>query len=79
MDKQTDLFFLQFFQDDKLAELAARYRDRAKERREGATTETVPTDESISATAAGYHAVAPDLKSSVKPITGILPLYISKR
>ncbi|XP_022660432.1 protein Red-like [Varroa destructor] len=52
-------------EDDKLAELAARYRDRAKERREGATTETVPTDESISATAAGYHAVAPDLKSNL--------------
>ncbi|OQR71177.1 hypothetical protein BIW11_01547, partial [Tropilaelaps mercedesae] len=51
--------------DDKLAELAARYRDRAKERREGAITETGPTtEESISATA-GYHAVAPDLKSNL--------------
>ena len=46
------------FQDDKLAELASKYRDRAKERRDGQGVD----DEAITANA-GYHAVAPDLKS----------------
>ncbi|XP_003739420.1 protein Red [Galendromus occidentalis] len=47
-------------EDDKLAELASKYRDRAKERRDGQGVD----DEAITANA-GYHAVAPDLKSNL--------------
>ena len=42
-------------EDDKMAELASKYRDRAKERRDG-TEGAVPTDEANSA----YRAVAPN-------------------
>ncbi|CAB4067104.1 IK [Lepeophtheirus salmonis] len=60
-------------EDDKMAELAAKYRDRAAERRDGgtnpnaqaATTANTNTDETPSNTASsGYRAVAPDVKSS---------------
>ena len=53
-------------EDDKMAELAAKYRDRAKERRDGHTGER-PDDSEGSAGGAGggaYRAVAPDVKSS---------------
>lgn len=46
-------------EDDKLAELAEKYRDRAKERRDGNQTELDPMTAS-----SGYRAVAPDIKSS---------------
>ena len=47
-------------EEDTLAELAKKYRDRAQERREGisATEQEDPLQMS-----AGYRAVAPDLKS----------------
>ncbi|GAB6023944.1 hypothetical protein CHUAL_008674 [Chamberlinius hualienensis] len=48
-------------EDDKMAELAEKYRDRAKERREGGNAE-FQNDDPIS-TMAGYRAVAPDAKS----------------
>ncbi|KAL1453633.1 hypothetical protein WDU94_009959, partial [Cyamophila willieti] len=46
-------------EDDKLAELAEKYRDRAKERRDGNQTELDPMTAS-----SGYRAVAPDIKST---------------
>lgn len=49
--------------DDLLAELAKRYRDRAKERRENANPDYQGDDPSV--TMAAYHAVAPDIKSTV--------------
>ena len=64
-------------EDDKMAELAAKYRDRAAERREGIPDKPDPsregktsdTDEQKAAThtseaGGGYRAVAPDIKSS---------------
>ena len=47
-------------EDDKMAELAAKYRDRAKERREGG--EGQRSEDSSSSGA--YHAVAPDVKGN---------------
>lgn len=49
-------------EDNKLAELADKYRDRAKERRDG--TNDGPTDPT-SNTSSAYRAVAPDLKSGM--------------
>lgn len=50
-------------QEDKLAELAKKYRDRAKERRDGANPDYQNEDPITSA--AGYRAVAPDAKSGL--------------
>ncbi|GIX79851.1 protein Red [Caerostris extrusa] len=50
-------------QEDKLAELAQRYRDRAKERRDGVNPDYQNDDPITSA--AGYRAVAPDAKSGL--------------
>ncbi|XP_054712150.1 protein Red-like [Uloborus diversus] len=50
-------------QEDKLAELAQKYRDRAKERRDGANPDYQNEDPITSA--AGYRAVAPDAKSGL--------------
>lgn len=48
-------------EEDKMAELAEKYRDRAKERREGANPDYQVEDPLTGAS--GYRAVAPDLKS----------------
>ncbi|KAL0867790.1 hypothetical protein ABMA27_008497 [Loxostege sticticalis] len=50
-------------EDNKLAELAEKYRDRARERRDG-VNEIGPTDPT-SNTSSAYRAVAPDLKSGM--------------
>ncbi|CAH0391635.1 unnamed protein product [Bemisia tabaci] len=50
-------------EEDKMAELAEKYRDRAKERREGANPDYQAEDPLASAS--GYRAVAPDLKSGM--------------
>ncbi|GFY56310.1 protein Red [Trichonephila inaurata madagascariensis] len=50
-------------EEDKLAELAQRYRDRAKERRDGVNPDYQNEDPITSA--AGYRAVAPDAKSGL--------------
>ncbi|XP_067014971.1 protein Red [Anabrus simplex] len=50
-------------EDDKMAELAKKYRDRAGERREGANPDYQAEDPL--STASGYRAVAPDLKSGM--------------
>ncbi|XP_022250197.1 protein Red-like isoform X2 [Limulus polyphemus] len=50
-------------EEDKLAELSRKYRDRAKERREG-NAEDYQSEDPISSTA-GYRAVAPDVKSGM--------------
>ncbi|XP_073948267.1 IC cytokine homolog beag [Choristoneura fumiferana] len=50
-------------EDNKLAELAEKYRDRARERRDG-SNELGPTDPT-SNTSSAYRAVAPDLKSGM--------------
>ncbi|KPJ11556.1 Protein Red [Papilio machaon] len=50
-------------EDNKLAELAEKYRDRARERRDG-LNELGPTDPT-SNTSSAYRAVAPDLKSGM--------------
>lgn len=50
-------------EEDKMAELAKMYRDRAKERREGANPDYQAEDPL--STASGYRAVAPDLKSGL--------------
>lgn len=50
-------------EDDKMAELAEKYRDRARERRDGANPD-YQTDDPLS-TASAYRAVAPDLKSGI--------------
>lgn len=56
-------------EDDIMAELAKKYRDRAKERREGdeeggaGVPEFPNQSEDQMATAGAYRAVAPDLKS----------------
>jgi IK cytokine len=53
-------------EDDTLSELAKRYRDRARERRDGANPDYHQESESsITATTAAYRAVAPDLKSGL--------------
>merc|ERR1711874_389667 len=49
-------------EDDKMAELAAKYRDRAQERREGGEGGLPPGSDD--ATSAGYRAVAPDMRQS---------------
>lgn len=49
-------------EDEKLAELAMKYRDRAKERREGGHEDDV--DETMR-NASAYRAVAPDFKSGL--------------
>lgn len=53
-------------EDDKMAELAAKYRDRAKERRDGGVPgAAAPAGEAeASSNTSGYHAVAPDVKSN---------------
>merc|ERR1712021_18191 len=48
-------------EDDKMAELAAKYRDRAKERRDGGPGSDRPDDVSGSG---AYRAVAPDVKGN---------------
>lgn len=50
-------------EEDKMAELAKLYRDRAKERREGVNPDYQAEDPL--STASGYRAVAPDLKSGL--------------
>ncbi|KAL3203261.1 hypothetical protein MRX96_041982 [Rhipicephalus microplus] len=50
-------------EEDKLAELAEKYRDRARERREGVNPD-YQNEDPISSTA-GYRAVAPDAKSGL--------------
>lgn len=50
-------------EENKLAELAEKYRDRAKERREGGNPDYQAEDPMSTAT--GYRAVAPDLKSGI--------------
>ncbi|XP_037071454.1 protein Red-like, partial [Pollicipes pollicipes] len=56
-------------EDDIMAELAKKYRDRAKERRDGDEGAGVPDfphqTEDAMATASAYRAVAPDLKSGL--------------
>ena len=51
-------------EDDTLSELAKRYRDRARERRDGHNPDYHQEAESMATTAA-YRAVAPDLKSGL--------------
>lgn len=48
-------------EDDKIAELALKYRDRARERRDGANPDYQAEDPLNNAGA--YRAVAPDVKS----------------
>ncbi|CAA9999653.1 unnamed protein product [Nesidiocoris tenuis] len=50
-------------EENKLAELAEKYRDRAKERRDG-TNNDYQAEDPMSASS-GYRAVAPDLKSGI--------------
>ena len=50
-------------EEDKMAELAEKYRDRARERRDGSNTEYQPDDPMN--TASAYRAVAPDVKSGM--------------
>lgn len=50
-------------EDDKMAELAEKYRDRAKERRDGQNPD-YQVEDPLSV-ASGYRAVAPDLKSGM--------------
>lgn len=59
-------------EDDKMAELAAKYRDRAQERREGlvSSSSVANNPEDMGGmdngpTSSGYHAVAPDAKSLI--------------
>ncbi|XP_072934734.1 protein Red-like [Epargyreus clarus] len=51
-------------EDNKLAELAEKYRDRARERRDGTNRDLGPTDPT-SNTSSAYRAVAPDVKSGM--------------
>lgn len=51
-------------EDTKLQELADKYRDRARERRDGANPDYIPVDVSGNASSA-YRAVAPDIKSGL--------------
>jgi len=48
-----------------MAELAQKYRDRARERRDGANPDYQAEDPLSSASA--YRAVAPDIKSGIHP------------
>nr|XP_014287376.1 protein Red-like [Halyomorpha halys] len=50
-------------EENKLAELAEKYRDRARERREGANAD-YQVDDPMS-TSSGYRAVVPDIKSGI--------------
>lgn len=50
-------------EDNKLAELAEKYRDRARERRDGANPDYQNLDPTNSTS--GYRAVAPDIKSGL--------------
>ncbi|KAH0549209.1 protein Red [Cotesia glomerata] len=50
-------------EEDKMAELAEKYRDRARERRDGTVGELPPEDPINNASA--YRAVAPDIKSGI--------------
>ncbi|KAL1131255.1 hypothetical protein AAG570_010873 [Ranatra chinensis] len=50
-------------EEDKLAELAEKYRDRAKERRDGVNPDYQVEDPM--STSSGYRAVAPDIKSGI--------------
>ncbi|XP_062565771.1 protein Red [Armigeres subalbatus] len=50
-------------EDNKLAELAEKYRDRARERRDGANPDYQNLDPTSSTS--GYRAVAPDIKSGL--------------
>lgn len=50
-------------EEDKMAELAEKYRDRARERRDGTNQDYQAEDPMNSASA--YRAVAPDLKSGM--------------
>ena len=54
--KKTYYAKLKKDEDDKMAELAEKYRDRAKERREGVDGPSVPTEDATNA----YRAVAPN-------------------
>lgn len=51
-------------EDTKFAELSDKYRDRARERRDGANPDYQHQDPSASS-ANAYRAVAPDLKSGI--------------
>lgn len=46
-----------------MSELSEKYRDRAKERRDG-TTQDVTQNQDLRTSTSGYRAVAPDLKSA---------------
>merc|ERR1712173_184775 len=59
-EKKTYYAKLKRQEDDKMAELAAKYRDRAKERRDGGVSDR-PDDVSGSG---AYRAVAPDVKGN---------------
>lgn len=50
-------------EDNKIAELAEKYRDRASERRKGVNPD-YQADDPV-ATVQAYRAVAPDLKSGI--------------
>lgn len=50
-------------EDDKMAELAEKYRDRARERRDGNNQDQ--TEDPVSNASSAYRAVAPDLKSGL--------------
>lgn len=50
-------------EDSKLAELAEKYRDRARERRDGANPDYQSNEPS--GTSSAYRAVAPDIKSGL--------------
>ncbi|KAH6935621.1 hypothetical protein HPB50_007072 [Hyalomma asiaticum] len=65
--RRTAVFYasLKKQEEDKLAELAEKYRDRARERREGINPD-YQNEDPISSTA-GYRAVAPDAKSKDEP------------
>merc|ERR1712020_240728 len=54
--KKTYYAKLKKDEDDKMAELAAKYRDRAKERRDGTEGPNIPTEDATNA----YRAVAPN-------------------
>ena len=59
------IFYLELkkSEDNVLSELSEKYRDRAKERREGANADYVQHDARNSTS--GYRAVAPDVKSGI--------------
>jgi len=49
-------------EDDQMAELAKRYRDRAKERREGVNPEGGGRETELLTSQGAYRAVAPDFR-----------------